>query len=111
MNFTDAAAGARRTRELYRALERVRGSREWDLRDLFIGFQGDVGDLAELVGAYEGIRPGPDDLTAAIGHELADCLWSLFCIADATGVDLEAAYAALLETLETRVHRALDDPA
>lgn len=108
MEFADAAQGARRTREQYRALERVRSAREWDLRDLFIGLQGDVGDLAELIGAFEGVRPGPEDLPAAIGHELADVLWSLFCIADATGVDLEAAYAALLDELDTRVRRALD---
>ena len=51
MTFEDAAAGARRTRELYRRLEQQRYGREWDVRDLFIGFQGDVGDLGQLLGA------------------------------------------------------------
>ena len=77
------------------------------MRDLFIGFQGDVGDLAQLLGAQQGIRPAPENMEAAIAHELADCLWSLLVIAGELGVDLEAAYADLLEELTVRVTRKL----
>ena len=107
MNFDEAAAGASRTRELYRQLEQRRYGREWDVRDLFIGFQGDVGDLAQLLGAQQGIRPAPENMEAAIAHELADCLWSLLVIAGELGVDLESAYADLLEELTVRVTRKL----
>ena len=107
MNFDEAAAGAARTRELYRQLEQRRYGREWDVRDLFIGLQGDVGDLAQLLGAQQGIRPAPENMEAAIAHELADCLWSLLVIAGELGVDLEAAYADLLEELTVRVTRKL----
>ena len=103
MTFEYAAGGARRTRELYRRLEQRRYGREWDVRDLFIGFQGDVGDLAQLLGAQQGVRPGPEDLHAAIGHEIADCMWSLFVIADELGLDVESSFAALLDELTARI--------
>jgi NTP pyrophosphatase (non-canonical NTP hydrolase) len=107
MTFDEAKAGAARTRELYRQLEQRRYGREWDARDLFIGFLGDVGDLAQLLGAQQGVRPGPENLEAAIAHELADCLWSLLVIADELEVDLETAFAALLGELTDRVTRKL----
>jgi NTP pyrophosphatase (non-canonical NTP hydrolase) len=103
MTFEDAATGARRTRELYRRLEQQRYGREWDVRDLFIGFQGEVGDLGQLLGAHQGVRPGPEDLRAALGHEIADCMWSLFVIADELGVDVESSFAALVDELTVRI--------
>ena len=38
-----------------------------------------------------GVRPRAD-LDEALAHELADCLWSVMSLADAYGVDLEAAF-------------------
>lgn len=107
MDMEEARSEARRTRELYRLLERAKYDREWDLRDLYIGFVGDVGDLAQLLGAYEGVRPGPDDVRSAIGHELADCMWSILLIAEAVGVDIEAAYGDLMVELTSRITRKL----
>ena len=109
MTFDEAHQGARRTRELYRRLERERYGREWELRDLFIGLQGDMGDLAQLLGAHQGIRPGPEELTDAIGHEIADCVWSLFVIADELVIDVGEAYAALLDELTGRIERKLGE--
>jgi NTP pyrophosphatase (non-canonical NTP hydrolase) len=109
MEMGEAHDMARRTRALYRTLERAKYGREWDLRDLYIGFTGDVGDLGKLIGAYEGVRPGPDDVSAAIGHELADCLWSILLIADGVGIDLEAAYRELDADLTSQLGAKLSE--
>ena len=44
-------------------------------------FLGDVGDLAKLVQGKAGVRDRVD-LDATLAHELADCLWSIFTLAD-----------------------------
>ncbi|WP_405796899.1 hypothetical protein [Streptomyces sp. NBC_01506] len=43
-----------------------------------LGFVGDVGDLAKLVMAEDGARPGGG--REALEHELADCLWSVLIL-------------------------------
>ena len=63
-----------------------------------LGFLGDVGDLAKLVQGKAGVRER-DDLDAALEHELADCLWSIFTLADCFGVDLELAFATTMNQL------------
>ncbi len=44
-----------------------------------------------------GVRPR-EDLDEALAHELADCLWCVFTLADAYGVDLEAAFTGTMAT-------------
>lgn len=67
-----------------------------------MGLVGDVGDLAKLVMAEEGARdvPGGRD---ALGHELADCLWSVLVIANEHGIDLAAEFARLMDSLGTDI--------
>lgn len=103
MDFDEMRQMARTSREAYRELEVVRCGREWSLQDLFVGMVGDIGDLAQLLGALEGVRPGPDDLRASIGHELSDVLWSVLVIANELNIDLAAAFAELHDTLLSRV--------
>jgi NTP pyrophosphatase (non-canonical NTP hydrolase) len=67
-----------------------------------LGFVKDVGDLARLVQAKEGIRE-VEDLDAALAHELADCLWSLIVLAERYGVDLEHAFGRTMDELERRL--------
>jgi NTP pyrophosphatase (non-canonical NTP hydrolase) len=55
---------------------------------LALGLVGDVGDLAKLVQAAEGVRE-IEDVKTKLEHELADILWSIIVIADRSGVDLE----------------------
>lgn len=64
------------------ALEELRRyGRSWTPEEIMLGFLGDVGDLAKLVQGKAGIRER-DDLDSALAHELADCLWSIFTLAD-----------------------------
>jgi NTP pyrophosphatase (non-canonical NTP hydrolase) len=94
--FVERALAVRRK---YAAHERERFGREWTGEELMLGFVRDVGDLAALVQAKEGIRD-VEDVDAALAHELADCLWSLIVLAERYGVDLEQAFAATMDRLE-----------
>ncbi|TKR26776.1 hypothetical protein FA014_03780 [Cellulomonas hominis] len=67
-----------------------------------VRFLGDVGDLAKLVQGKAGVRP-PDDLDAALAHELADCLWAVLTLADTYDVDLETAFHHTMRDLNTHL--------
>jgi NTP pyrophosphatase (non-canonical NTP hydrolase) len=91
MEFGDLQARARAVRALYATMEAGRYGRSWTTEEIMLGFLGDVGDLAKLVQGKVGVRPS-EDLDEALAHELADCLWCVMTLADAYGVDLEAAF-------------------
>jgi NTP pyrophosphatase (non-canonical NTP hydrolase) len=88
-------------RARYAEVERAAYGREWSGEDLALGLVGDVGDLVKLVQAKEGVRAA-EDIDARLAHELADCLWSVFVLADRYGVDLERAFLATMDELEAR---------
>ena len=96
-------AQARAVRDAYAAREAAQFGRTWNHEELMLGFLGDVGDLAKLVQGKAGVRPR-EDLDEALAHELADCLWSVLSLADAYGVDLEAAFDRTMT--ELRAHLA-----
>jgi NTP pyrophosphatase (non-canonical NTP hydrolase) len=91
MEMQNLAQRARAVRRLYAAFEQRSYGRSWTAEELALGFVGDVGDLMKLVVAREGVRAIPD-AEAKLRHELADCLWSLFVLADCHRVDLEQAF-------------------
>ena len=67
-----------------------------------LGFVGDVGDLAKLVMAQEGAREIPGGL-GALGHELADCLWSVLVLSDVYGIDLAEEFRRTTSMLTSHV--------
>jgi NTP pyrophosphatase (non-canonical NTP hydrolase) len=85
--------------ELYDSHNIAAGRGAWSTGDLALGFVGDVGDLAKLVMAVDGRREIPD-ARERLGHELADCLWSVLVLADRYGVDLPAEFAAMTDGIE-----------
>ena len=76
------------------------GRERWDAGNLALGFVGDVGDLAKLVMAVDGRREIPD-ARARLGHELADCLWSVLVLADRYGVDLADEFSRMTDGIES----------
>jgi NTP pyrophosphatase (non-canonical NTP hydrolase) len=78
------------------------GRGEWTTGDLALGFAGDVGDLAKLVMAVDGRREIPD-ARERLGHELADCLWSVLVLSDRYGVDLVAEFAKMTAGIERQL--------
>lgn len=107
--FKDLTDRAWRVRQLYARLEALRYGRAWTAQEVALGFVGDVGDLAKLVQAKEGVRDIPD-VQAKLAHELADCLWSVMTLAQLYEVDLEASFLATMDELErgikTRLQKA-----
>ena len=81
------------------------GRGAWSTEDLALGFVGDVGDLAKLVMAVDGRREIPD-ARERLGHELADCLWSVLVLADRYGVDLPAEFATMTDGIEHHLSRS-----
>lgn len=103
MNFTDLEKSALRLNELYEQLEIKMYGRAWTTEELALGFMGDVGDLAKLVQAAEGVRAIPD-AKAKLAHELADCLWSVMTLARLYEVDLEESFLSTMNELEARLN-------
>ena len=102
MDITVLQAKALRVERLYDRLNEARGERVWTATDLALGFVGDVGDLVEQVQAAEGARTLPGG-REALEHELADCLWSVLVLAEHYDIDLQAAFTATMDRLETAV--------
>ena len=98
MELTELQAMARQVRAKYAAVEAERYGRSWTTEEIMLGFLGDVGDLAKLVQGKAGVRPR-EDLDEALAHELADCLWCVFTLADAYDVDLEKAFTGTMAEL------------
>lgn len=71
-----------------------KGQRGWTREEVMQGFVGDVGDLMKLTMAHAGIReiPGAEQ---KLGHELADCLWSVLVLAKLYEVDLEKEFSRM----------------
>jgi NTP pyrophosphatase (non-canonical NTP hydrolase) len=76
---------------------RVQG---WTREELVLGFVGDVGDLAKLAMAADGVSDMPGG-RAALGHELTDCLWCVLVLAHLHEIDLAADFDRTTGELET----------
>lgn len=103
--FSDLTKQSLVVRDHYDELQLADGQQKWDVNDRMAGFVGDVGDLSKLVMARKGVRRGPDDIDAALAHELADCLWSVMVISDELGIDLEQAFTKTMEELHVRIEK------
>lgn len=104
MEFEQLKKRALEIRDKYVSLEKTQYGREWTTEELMLGFMKDMGDLAKLIQAFEGIRQA-EDLDKAIAGELSDCLWSVIILADRLGVDLEKAF---LQTMNEIDHKLQD---
>lgn len=102
MGFAELTRRAADVRALYAKFEEVKYGRSWTNEELALGFMGDVGDLAKLVQAMNGVRD-ISDARGKLEHELADCLWSVIVLAQAHEVDLEAAFLRTMDELEVRL--------
>jgi len=99
MPLDDLRARALEIRSRYAAMETERFGRPWTTEEIALGFVGDVGDLAKLIVAHEGMRD-IEDTPTKLAHEMADCFWALLVLADRCGIDLESAFWATMDQLE-----------
>ncbi len=94
---------AQKIRKAYDQRNAADGHSKWGGLDYVAGFVGDVGDLMKLVMTKEGKRRGPEDIDAALRHELGDSLWSLLVIASHYDIDLAEAFSETMTELEERL--------
>lgn len=104
MELSELTARAMELRERFAERQRRTGGPEWTRVDVMQGFVGDVGDLMKLVMAKEGSRVIAD-VDRRLGHELADCLWSVLVLAQLYGVDLEQEMARMIVEVTQKLEK------
>ena len=63
----------------------------------------ETGELARLLNHLEGYKPKkPGEVEQDLGLELADILYTVICLANSQGIDLEDAFLQVLHKVETR---------
>ncbi len=108
-DFKDIKERALAILKAYDELNISQGRKAWSAKDHAMGFVGDVGDLMKLVAAKEGVRAGTD-IDSRLGHELADCLWSILVIANHYGIDVEKEFVRTMDYLDKRIKTAKETP-
>lgn len=104
MEFENLTRRALEIRRQYAELEKTRYGRAWTREEIALGLVGDIGDLAKLVMARQGLRHIPE-AEAKLAHELADCLWSILVLARMYDIDLEQAFLKTMAELEQHLAR------
>ena len=107
MEFNELKKSAIQLNDLYEEWEVQEFGRKWSTQELALGFIGDVGDLAKLIQANEGVRK-IDDHKTKLAHELSDCLWSIIVLANKCDIDLESAFKKNTEEIIEYVSGKLD---
>ena len=108
MEFEKMTDKAMEVRGKYAELEKNKYGKSWKAPELMQGFMGDVGDLAKLVTAKEGLRE-VDNVDEKIKHELADCLWSVITLANEYNIDIEKAFLKTMEELDVRIKNSFNE--
>jgi len=102
LEFQELIDRALQIRAQYGELEQTRYGRLWENDEIALGFVGDVGDLAKLVIAQNGVRDIPD-AREKLAHELSDCLWSVIVLAHNYGLDLETDFMKNMDWLSQQI--------
>jgi NTP pyrophosphatase (non-canonical NTP hydrolase) len=101
-SLEDLMRRAEEIRARYEELNALNGREAWRIRDYAMGYVGDVGELMELVMAKENLRDVPE-VDDKLGHELADCLWSILVLANYYNIDLAQEFEKTMRTIERRI--------
>lgn len=75
----------------------------WPPLSQFARLAEEVGEVGRLLNHLYGAKPKKQDEAAQkLGEELADVLWTVICIANSHQIDLDEAFAQVLEKFRTR---------
>ena|SRR3989344_4527141 len=103
MTFEEAIEKARSIRKTYEVLERKKFGKEWERKDLVLGFVHDVGDFVKTTMIMDGTREANPDSKYMLSHELSDCLWSIIILADKYDIDLKESFEENMNSMEQRL--------
>lgn len=104
MELRELSERAIEIKNKYSQLEIEKYGKEWTNAQVMQGFVGDVGALMKLVMAKEGIRE-VEDVDNKLAHELSDCLFSIFVLAQRYGIDMEQAFLKTMNELDNRLEK------
>ncbi len=99
MDFQEITNRALSIRSQYAEFEKQNYGKSWSSEEIALGLVGDIGDLAKLVMAENGLRNIPNS-KRKLGHEMADCLWSIIVLANLHEIDLEKSFLETMDNLE-----------
>ncbi len=102
MNIDELTKRALEIRRKFDVINKKEEHDAWGVKEYTMGLMGDLGDFVKLIMAKENLRELEHD-NEAIGHELADCLWNIFIIADKLSIDLEKSFLETMDELERRL--------
>jgi NTP pyrophosphatase (non-canonical NTP hydrolase) len=91
-------------KKLYAEADLKRLGYEWPRGEMVKAFVADVGALVKLTMGKDGFRD-IENVDEKLKHELADCLYSVFLIAEKYDVDLEPAFMETMDELESRAKK------
>ncbi len=89
----------------YEDFEKKKTGKVWNNKDLAMGFAVDVGELMEIIMAKEGARELAD-VDRKLAHELSDCLWCIFVLADKYDLDIKQEFLKTMGELDERLDKA-----
>lgn len=102
MELKELSKRAVEIKKRYSKMEIDKFGKEWTNAQVMQGFVGDVGDLMKLVMAKEGIRE-IENVDDELAHELADCLYCVFVLAERYDIDIEKAFLNTMDELDKRL--------
>ena len=106
MEFKQIIQRALEIREKYAELEKRKYGKDWSKEQIMQGFVGDIGDLAKLIMAKEGVRD-IENVDKKLAHELSDCLWCVLVLADKYGIDIEKSFLNTMDELGKEIGEEL----
>lgn len=75
----------------------------WDIKDQFIKLVEEVGELSTEINNRWGDRPSkPTEEKKEIADEIADCLFTLICMANNLGIDIDEAFERIMHKYKIR---------
>lgn len=98
MNIATLTDKAMELRTHFDRVAQASGRAPWTKEQIMQGFVVDVGALMKLVMAKSGARDA-QDLDRKLGHELADCLWSVLVLARCYGLNLEQEFLTMIQAV------------
>jgi NTP pyrophosphatase (non-canonical NTP hydrolase) len=101
-DLADIQKRALQIRKRYEEYETKRNGKAWTNTDIASGFVVDVGELIEIIMAKEGLRD-LDNVDEKLAHELSDCLWCVFVIANNYGINIEEVFLKTMDDLDKRL--------
>jgi NTP pyrophosphatase (non-canonical NTP hydrolase) len=108
MTFEEISNRAMKIREKYKQLETKEIGRPWTRQEVLQGFFGDIGQLAKLLTAKEGLRKDINHIDERVAHEFADCLYCLLVLAKEYDIDLEQSFQQTMKDLDDRISTELN---